>query len=239
MDASTSRPGFPTTRWNQIARAVDGDDPDARAALADLCRIYWYPIYAFIRRKGYDAEQALDLTQDYFARLLEKRTVAAADRSKGRFRSFLLRDCSFFLADRIDRDRALEAGSGTARPVDRRRRRREPLSRGTLARPDPRAALRSRLGPGAALPGLRPPGRRLCRVRPRRALRSAQRGAHRRFRGRPSRRGRGPAWDDRGGRPAGRQPAAQALSPGGPRRDRSDPRRPPGGRNHRRDPGSP
>ena len=57
--------------------------------------------------KGYDAEQALDLTQDYFARLLEKRTVAAADRSKGRFRSFLLRDCSFFLADRIDRDRAL------------------------------------------------------------------------------------------------------------------------------------
>ncbi len=115
MDASTSRPGFPTTRWNEIARAVDGDDPDARAALADLCRIYWYPIYAFIRRKGYDAEQALDLTQDYFARLLEKRTVAAADRSKGRFRSFLLRDCSFFLADRIDRDRRAQAGAG--RPV--------------------------------------------------------------------------------------------------------------------------
>ncbi len=115
MDASTPKPGFPTTRWSQIAQAVNGDDPVARAALEDLCKIYWYPIYAFIRRKGHDAEQARDLTQDYFARLLEKRTVAAADRSKGRFRSFLLRDCSFFLANRRDRDRAVKRGAG--RPV--------------------------------------------------------------------------------------------------------------------------
>jgi hypothetical protein len=65
MDASTPKPGFPTTRWSQIARAVDRDDPEAHAALEDMCRAYWYPIYAFIRRKGHDAEQALDLTQDY------------------------------------------------------------------------------------------------------------------------------------------------------------------------------
>ena len=53
MDASTSKPGFPTTRWSRIARAGDGDEP-MPAALADLCRIYWYPIYAFIRRKGHE-----------------------------------------------------------------------------------------------------------------------------------------------------------------------------------------
>ena len=75
-------------------------------------RAYWYPIYALIRRKGHDADAALDLTQDYFARLLEKGTVAAADPDKGRFRSFLLADCSFFLADRRDRDRALKRGGG-------------------------------------------------------------------------------------------------------------------------------
>jgi RNA polymerase sigma-70 factor (ECF subfamily) len=80
-----------------------------------LCKVYWYPIYAFIRRKGRGADQALDLTQDYFARLLEKQTVAAADRSKGHFRSFLLRDCSFFLADCSDRDRAAKRGAG--RPI--------------------------------------------------------------------------------------------------------------------------
>jgi DNA-directed RNA polymerase specialized sigma24 family protein len=112
MDTSTPKPGFPTTRWSQIAQAVDGDDPGAHAALENLCTVYWYPIYAFVRRMGHDAEQALDLTQDYFARLLEKRTVAAADRGKGRFRSFLLRDVSFFLSNRIDRDRAQKRGAG-------------------------------------------------------------------------------------------------------------------------------
>ncbi len=83
-----------------------------RAALAELFGAYWYPIYALIRRKGHDAEAALDLTQDYFARLLEKGTVAAADPVNGRFRSFLRADCSFFLADRRDRDRALKRGGG-------------------------------------------------------------------------------------------------------------------------------
>ena len=106
---------FPTTHWSRIAHAGDPDDPEARAAMAELCGAYWYPIYALIRRKGHDPDAALDLTQDYFARLLEKGTVAAADPDKGRFRSFLLADCSFFLADRRDRDRALKRGGG--RPV--------------------------------------------------------------------------------------------------------------------------
>jgi DNA-directed RNA polymerase specialized sigma24 family protein len=106
---------FPTTHWSRVARAGGEPTPEARAALAELCGAYWYPIYALIRRKGHGADEALDLTQDYFARLLENGTVAAADPEKGRFRSFLLADCSFFLADRRDRDRALKRGGG--RPV--------------------------------------------------------------------------------------------------------------------------
>jgi RNA polymerase sigma-70 factor (ECF subfamily) len=106
---------FPTTHWSRVVRAGGPPTPEGRAALAELCGAYWYPIYALIRRKGNGADEALDLTQDYFARLLENGTVAAADRDKGRFRSFLLADCSFFLADHRDRDRALRRGGG--RPV--------------------------------------------------------------------------------------------------------------------------
>jgi RNA polymerase sigma-70 factor (ECF subfamily) len=81
--------GFPTTRWSRVARAVGTDDAGARAALAELCAAYWYPVYAFIRRKGHGPDEAADLTQDYFARLLESGTVAAADPARGRFRAFL------------------------------------------------------------------------------------------------------------------------------------------------------
>jgi RNA polymerase sigma-70 factor (ECF subfamily) len=112
MNDSPGPAQFPTTRWSRVARAGGPPTPEARAALAELCSAYWYPIYALIRRKGHGADLALDLTQDYFARLLEKGTVAAADPVKGRFRSFLLADCSFFLADRRDRDRALKRGGG-------------------------------------------------------------------------------------------------------------------------------
>ena len=106
---------FPTTHWSCIARAGVPASTEARRALAELCGAYWYPIYALIRRKGHDPDQALDLTQGYFARLLENGTVAAADPAKGRFRSFLFADCSFFLADQGDRDRALKRGGG--RPI--------------------------------------------------------------------------------------------------------------------------
>src|SRR5205814_9814480 len=88
--------------------------PESRAALAELCAAYWYPIYALIRRRGHPPEEARDLAQDYFARLLEKGTLAAADRDRGRFRAFLKTDCGFFLADRRDRNAALKRGGGRA-----------------------------------------------------------------------------------------------------------------------------
>ena len=91
--------GFPTTRWSLVVAAAD---PAASEALAGLCSAYWYPVYAFIRRNGHGPDDALDLTQDYFARLLEKCTGGRRRPGRGRFRSFLLADCSFFLADRRD-----------------------------------------------------------------------------------------------------------------------------------------
>ncbi len=112
MSDRSSPARFPTTRWSCIARAGVPASTEARRALAELCGAYWYPIYALIRRKGHDPDQALDLTQGYFARLLENGTVAAADPAKGRFRSFLFADCTFFLADQGDRDRALKRGGG-------------------------------------------------------------------------------------------------------------------------------
>ena len=82
--------------------------------MAELCGSYWYPIYALIRRRGHPAEEARDLTQDYFARLLENGTLVAADPARGRFRAYLKTDCGYFLADCRDRDRALKRGGGRA-----------------------------------------------------------------------------------------------------------------------------
>ena len=123
MDESVSPAGFPTTRWSQVAHAVNPAAPEAQAAIEELCRAYWYPIYAFIRRKGNGPEQSLDLTQGYFARLLERGT-ASANPLLGRFRSFLLADCRHFLAHRA---RARCRGSPRGRPglsLDQRERRR-------------------------------------------------------------------------------------------------------------------
>src|SRR5271166_2724955 len=112
MQVSRSPAQFPTTCWSRVVAAGDRAAPGALEALAGLCAAYWYPLYAFIRRKGRGPEEALDLTQDYFTRLLERGTVAAADAGKGRFRSFLLADCTRFLADRHERDRAAKRGGG-------------------------------------------------------------------------------------------------------------------------------
>jgi len=109
---------FPTTRWSRVVAAGAGDDGDpagAGEALAELCHAYWFPLYAFVRRKGQGPEEALDLTQAYFARLIERRTFAAADPDRGRFRSFLLADCSHFLAH--ERERAGAARRGGGRPA--------------------------------------------------------------------------------------------------------------------------
>ncbi len=102
---------FPSTCWSRVA-AADPGHPDARDALAELCATYWFPVYALIRRKGHDPSTALDLTQDYFVRLLEKPVLASADRHKGRFRAFLLTDCIHVLANAHDRAVAFTRGGG-------------------------------------------------------------------------------------------------------------------------------
>ena len=106
---------FPTTQWSRVVAAGGPDSGAALAALDELCQAYWYPIYALVRHKGHDPDAALDLTQDYFARLLEKGIVGAADPNKGRFRAFLRTDCGFFLADHRERERAQKRGGEAAR----------------------------------------------------------------------------------------------------------------------------
>ncbi|MFI5457673.1 MAG: tetratricopeptide repeat protein [Isosphaerales bacterium] len=111
MNDSVSPAGFPTTHWSRVVAAGDVANPGAGEALAELCAAYWFPLYAYIRRKGNGPEQALDLTQGYFTRLLERGTVASADPARGRFRSFLLADCRHFLAHERERAAAaLKAG---------------------------------------------------------------------------------------------------------------------------------
>jgi DNA-directed RNA polymerase specialized sigma24 family protein len=104
--------GFQSTRWSLIFAARDGEAAQAREALAALCALYWYPLYAFVRRKGYDREAAQDLVQGFFARLLEKGDLISVDRGKGKFRSFLMAACTHFLANQIDHDRAKKRGGG-------------------------------------------------------------------------------------------------------------------------------
>jgi RNA polymerase sigma factor (sigma-70 family) len=94
--------------------AARGDTTDAQWALEHLCRTYWYPLYAYARRRGHSVEDAQDLTQAFFARLLERHWVADADRERGRFRTFLLTAMSRFMADEWDRLRAQKRGGGIA-----------------------------------------------------------------------------------------------------------------------------
>jgi len=104
---------FPTTRWTLVIAAADTQRKDARSALVSLSEGYWYPLYAYIRRRGYPADQAQDLTQEFFIRVLEGRYLDRADPEKGRFRAFLLTSMKFFLADEADRNRAQKRGGGT------------------------------------------------------------------------------------------------------------------------------
>ncbi len=106
---------FPTTQWSRVVTAASRDASEAREALAGLCEAYWYPLYAYIRHRGYAPEQARDLTQDFFAYVLERGLLAKADPARGRFRSFLRAVCSRYLADQRDRENAARRGGG--RPV--------------------------------------------------------------------------------------------------------------------------
>jgi DNA-directed RNA polymerase specialized sigma24 family protein len=103
---------FPATRWSLIVASRRQPNDDAGAALASLCEIYWYPLYAYARRRGLALEDAQDLTQGFFAVLLEKNYLADFDPARGRFRSFLLGAFKHFLAKKHHRDRARKRGGG-------------------------------------------------------------------------------------------------------------------------------
>ena len=90
---------FHTTSWSLVIAAAGQPTESADAALATLCQLYWYPVYAFVRRQGHSQDDARDLTQEYFARLLEKHYLKDADPERGRFRSFLLATVRHFLAN--------------------------------------------------------------------------------------------------------------------------------------------
>ena len=109
---------FPTTRWTLVVAAADPQRKETRSALVSLCENYWYPLYAYLRRRGYPADQAQDLTQEFFVRVLEGRYLDRADPEKGRFRSFILTSLKFFVADEADRDRAQKRGGGAVLPLE-------------------------------------------------------------------------------------------------------------------------
>jgi RNA polymerase sigma-70 factor (ECF subfamily) len=109
-DETVRRPEFAVTHWSVVLAAGGKEGAPAHAALEKLCRLYWYPLYAYVRRRGHSPEDA----QDFFARLLEKRWLARADQQRGRFRSFLLSAMNHFLADEWDKARAQKRGGGAA-----------------------------------------------------------------------------------------------------------------------------
>lgn len=120
--SSTTSPGskaahapagcFVTTHWSVVLTAGRSDTTRAHAALEKLCRAYWFPLYAYVRRRGYSVEDAQDLTQEFFARVLEHQWLARADQAKGRFRTFLLKAMERFLANEWDKVRTLKRGGG-------------------------------------------------------------------------------------------------------------------------------
>jgi DNA-directed RNA polymerase specialized sigma24 family protein len=103
---------FATTRWTVVLNAASEPSPQALAALGAVCQSCWYPLYAYVRRQGFDAHTAQDLTQEFFAKLIEKNYLASADRHRGRFRWFLITAFKCFLANEFDRAYAKKRGGG-------------------------------------------------------------------------------------------------------------------------------
>jgi RNA polymerase sigma-70 factor (ECF subfamily) len=115
---TTAAPGavaqslFATTHWSVVLATADGDSPQATAALEQLCRTYWYPLYVYVRRRGHSPEDAQDLTQQFFALFLQKQYFRLADRARGRFRTFLLHALEHFLVNEWKRSQRLKRGGG-------------------------------------------------------------------------------------------------------------------------------
>jgi RNA polymerase sigma-70 factor (ECF subfamily) len=103
---------FATTHWSVVLAAGEPNSTQAAQALEKLCRTYWYPIYAYLRRRGWGEPDAQDLTQGFFAQLLERRSIQAVEREKGKFRSFLLASLNYYVADERDRANAQKRGGG-------------------------------------------------------------------------------------------------------------------------------
>lgn len=101
---------FQNTRWSLILAASQPDSAEASAALARLCEDYWYPVYAFLRRRGYDRDRAKDLTQELFTQMIEKRTFEVAEKERGRFRSFLLATLRHLLSHEYRKDHTVKRG---------------------------------------------------------------------------------------------------------------------------------
>src|SRR6516225_9703289 len=116
--SSTRGTSFASTRWSVVRQAADSQTSSEHAldALSELCRIYWRPVYLFVRRQGISQHDAQDLTQGFFADLIESRAYARADPTKGRFRSFLLATLKHFVGHQRERDQAQKRGGG-ALPV--------------------------------------------------------------------------------------------------------------------------
>src|SRR5580658_6005560 len=112
MDRSFQSSSFPTTLWTVVLHAGRDEPAQAQAALARLCQGYWYPLYSFVRRRGYSSHDAQDLTQAFFAQLLERRGLERVDPELGRFRTFLLASLKNFLANDWDRAHARKRGGG-------------------------------------------------------------------------------------------------------------------------------
>lgn len=112
------RSAFVTTHWSVVLAAGRSDTTRSRDALAKLCQAYWHPLYAYVRRRGHSPEDAEDLTQGFFAHLLEHKAVATVSSDKGRFRSFLLASLNHFLSDEWDKARAQKRGAGKVISLD-------------------------------------------------------------------------------------------------------------------------
>lgn len=121
MEGNASPPpvsAFVTTHWSVVLKAARNDTTQAQDALAKLCRTYWHPLYAYVRRRGFTPADAQDLTQGFFAQLLARNGVATVNPDKGRFRSFLLASLNHFLSDEWDKARAQKRDAAKTIPFD-------------------------------------------------------------------------------------------------------------------------
>jgi RNA polymerase sigma factor (sigma-70 family) len=114
--------GFRTTRWSEVLLSAQAQAAGSEEALAELCKLYWYPLYGYVRRRGYTAEDAQDLTQGFFLDLLGRKALRQATPVRGKFRSFLLASLQNYLADQLDRERTIKRGGQVQFiPLDRLR----------------------------------------------------------------------------------------------------------------------